>query len=189
MASMREIEAQAKALAPVFSRILDQAKSALRAEFQQQVAERDQRIRELEKQLAENHLDESEVIEKVLAAIPQPKDGADGKDGADADPEVIKAMVVEAVAQIPVPENGKDGRDGADGKDGTSPSAEEVAACFERRFSDLQLSWERQARESVERAIDRIPLPQDGKDGRDAFDIDDLEIELAEDGRTVEFKF
>ena len=189
MASMREIEAQAKALAPIFSRVIEQAKSDLRAEFNQQVAERDERIKDLEKQLSENLIDESAIIERILEAIPKPVDGENGKDGADADPDFIKEMVAEAVAQIPVPDNGKDGCDGIDGKDGVSPSAEEVAACFERQFSDLQLSWERQARESVERAIDRIPLPSDGKDGRDAFDIGDLDINLAQDGRTLEFKF
>jgi integrin beta 3 len=47
------------------------------------------------------------------------KDGRDGIDGKDADPEVIKALVADAVqkavALIPV---AKDGRDGVDGKDG-----------------------------------------------------------------------
>jgi integrin beta 3 len=47
------------------------------------------------------------------------KDGRDGIDGKDADPEVVKALVAEAVqkavALIPV---AKDGRDGIDGKDG-----------------------------------------------------------------------
>lgn len=37
------------------------------------------------------------------------------KDGKDADPEVMRQMIEEAVAAIPAP---KDGRDGVDGKDG-----------------------------------------------------------------------
>jgi hypothetical protein len=52
------------------------------------------------------------------------KDGKDGIDGKDADPEVIKAIVAEAVqkavALIPVAKDGRDGVDGKDGRDGLS---------------------------------------------------------------------
>lgn len=65
------------------------------------------------------------------------------------------------------------------------PSVDEVAAVFERRFSDLTLSWERQARDTLEKAVDRMPVP---KDGRDALPLESFELELAEDGRTLTVK-
>lgn len=61
-----------------------------------------------------------------------------------------------------------------------------IVASFERRFSDLQLSWERQARDTFEKALDRMPIPQDGKDGKDALPIEDIEIK--QDGRRVTIK-
>lgn len=61
-----------------------------------------------------------------------------------------------------------------------------IVASFERRFSDLQLSWERQARDTFEKALDRMPIPQNGKDGRDALPIEDIEIK--QEGRHVTIK-
>src|SRR5690554_6864194 len=58
-----------------------------------------------------------------------------------------------------------------------------IVASFERRFSDLQLSWERQARDTFEKALDRMPIPQNGKD---ALPIEDVEIK--QDGRNVTIK-
>ena len=69
-----------------------------------------------------------------------------------------------------------------------TPTAEQVAATFERRFSDLVLSWERQARDTFERAADRMPIPTDGRDGRDALPLESFDLSLAEDGRTVTVK-
>jgi len=77
----------------------------------------------------------------------------------------------------------KDGKDGSDGKDGAS--AEEVAALFERRFSDMLLSFERRFNESVEKAIDKMPKPKDGENGRDAIPVDGLDIKLQDDMRTI----
>src|SRR5690625_7652868 len=67
----------------------------------------------------------------------------------------------------------------------TSPSVDEVAAVFERRFSDLTLSWERQPRDTLERAVDRMPVP---KDGRDARPLQPFDLTLSEDGRTLTVK-
>lgn len=66
-----------------------------------------------------------------------------------------------------------------------APTVDEIAAAFERRFSDLTLSWERQARDTFEKAADRMPVP---KDGRDAIPLDGLDLTLGEDGRTVTVK-
>lgn len=81
--------------------------------------------------------------------------------------------------------DGADGRDGENGRDGESPSvdavADTVAARFERRFADLSLSWERQARDMAEKAIDRMPRPKDGEPGRDGRDFE--QPEFVYDGR------
>ena len=60
---------------------------------------------------------------------------------------------------------GADGKDGEPGKDGIAPSADEVAACFERRFSEFLLSGERRIYEMADKAIDRMPRAKDGVDG------------------------
>ncbi|WP_349573120.1 hypothetical protein [Azotobacter salinestris] len=303
MLNMREIEAQAKALAPVFGRLLDQAKSTLRDEFKAQIAECDQRIAELEKALSERPSVE-EVAKQAASLIPAPKDGEPGK---DADMEAMKEHLGELVAALPAPQDGKsitlddvrpvldeaikalreeaghvlseplalaeEARDSLlkalgelkqpengksvtvedvaplireevakavaevpPAKDGDSvtvedvrpmldglvaeavkalpsaepgkdadmdalrahlaelvkgiqlpaaPTVDEVAAQFERRFSDLTLSWDRQARDTFEKAADRMPRP---KDGRDALPLESFDLSLGEDGRTVTVK-
>jgi hypothetical protein len=108
-----------------------------------------------------------ELVSKAVAALPAPENGK------DADMEVLKSHVGELVKAIqpaaPLP----------------VPSVEEIAGTFERRFSDLTLSWERQARDTFEKAADRMPKP---KDGRDALTLEDFDITLADDGRTVTVK-
>lgn len=107
------------------------------------------------------------LVNEAVKEIPAPKDGVDGK---DADMAELKLHVQELVKNIQLP---------------APPSVDEVAAVFERRFSDLTLSWERQARDTFERAVDRMPVP---KDGRDALPLESFDLTLAEDGRTVTVK-
>lgn len=109
----------------------------------------------------------SEMVDAAVKALPAPKDGADGK---DADMAELKLHVHELVKNIQPP---------------APPTIDEVAAVFERRFSDLTLSWERQARDTFEKAVDRMPAP---KDGRDALTLESFDLSLAEDGRTVTVK-
>lgn len=108
-----------------------------------------------------------ELVSKAVAALPA------AENGKDADMDVLKTHVAELVKGIqpaaPLP----------------APSVDEVAATFERRFSDLTLSWERQARDTFDKAADRMPKP---KDGRDALSLDDFELSLGDDGRTVTVK-
>lgn len=249
MPSMRELEAQAKALAPIMTGIVAGVRDELRKEFSVQLQERDQQIASLEKALAERP-DLEAIANQAAALIPAPEPGK------DTDPEVIKQMVADAVAALPAPEPGEDGKSvtiedvapmireeaaqaAADlpaPKDGESvtiedvqpmlatmvtdavkalppaeagkdadmdaikqhveqlvkgiepapaPTVDEVAATFERRFSDLALSWERQARETFDKAADRMPTP---KDGRDALPLDSFDLTLGDDGRTVTVK-
>ena len=82
-------------------------------------------------------------------------------------------------------EKGLDGKDGADGKDGVAPSPEDVAACFERRFSEFLMSADRRVYEMADKAIDRMPR---AKDGRDGIGWDSMSVEF--DGeRTVTLVF
>jgi hypothetical protein len=101
--------------------------------------------------------------------------------------QISVSEVAEAAAKLmPAP---KDGEKGADGKDGISPDIEAVIAAvsaqFERRFSDHLLSMERQAREAQERAIDKLPIPKDGKDGKDAMPVEEIDIQLNERKLTI----
>ena len=107
----------------------------------------------------------AEMVESAVKAIPAPKGGTDGKDAAMAE---LKLHLSELVKHVNLP---------------APPSVDEVAAVFERRFSDLTLSWERQARDTFEKAVDRMPIPQDGKD---ALPIENIEIK--QDGRHVTIK-
>jgi hypothetical protein len=115
--------------------------------------------------------------------------GRDGIDGKDADPDLIRAEVKNAVEAIPKPQDGRDGRDGVDGK---SFTVEEVESILENHFAKWELNFERRATDLLQKAIDRVPAPKDGKDGadgRDAFDLDDIELLQSDDGRTITLAF
>ena len=129
------------------------------------------------------------------------KDGRDGEDGKSITPEdvapMIAAEVANAFAAIPAPANGVDGkdgtngRDGKDGADGRNVSVEDVERMVEGKVAGWALDFERRAQGVLERAVDRIPKPADGKDGRDGVDglgFDDLSVE--HDGeRRIALKF
>lgn len=80
--------------------------------------------------------------------------GRDGADGRDADPELMRQMIAEAVAALPDAPAGRDGeagRDGVDGRDGCDADMEALKAhCAE--------------------LIAAMPKPENGKDGRDGVD-------------------
>lgn len=87
------------------------------------------------------------------------------------------------------------------------PSAEEIAKAMEPIFSVWALGFERKADDILQRTIDRMPKPKDGRDGKDgangkdgergvdgrdgndAFDLDSFECSLGDDGRTVTLSF
>ncbi|EMI4494997.1 hypothetical protein V6599_003948 [Pseudomonas aeruginosa] len=106
----------------------------------------------------------ADLVGKAVADLPPP---APGK---DADMEALRAHLGDLVKGIQLP---------------TVPTIDEVAATFERRFSDLTLSWERQQREAIDKALDKMPAP---KDGRDALPVESFDMVLGEDGRTVTVK-
>lgn len=151
------------------------------------------------------------LLERIAALeareLPQPlkgdpgQDGRDGIDGKSVTLEDVAPMIAEAVAKavatIPTPTNGTDGKDGVDGRDGrdgadgTSVSVEDVERMVEGKVAGWALDFERRAQGVLERAVDRIPKPADGKDGCDGVDglgFDDLSIE--HDGeRRISLKF
>ncbi|MNO31426.1 hypothetical protein D3C76_214000 [compost metagenome] len=153
------------------------------------------RIEQLEKALDERpSLDD--LAKAVAELLPAPKDGEPGKDGVSVTIEdvhpVLEQLVADAVKAIPPAEKGQDAdMDALRVHLGelvksiqlpAAPTVDEVAAAFERRFSDLALHWERQVREDTSKALDRIPAP---KDGRDALPVEAFELSLGEDQRTV----
>jgi hypothetical protein len=107
------------------------------------------------------------MLEDMVKALPKPKDGA------DANMPELKLHLAELVKSIEVPQAQP------------APTVDEVAATFERRFSDLTLSWERQARDTFEKAADRMPKPENG---RDAIPLEGFDLTLADDGRTLTVK-
>ena len=97
-------------------------------------------------------------------------------EGLSFDITALEKQVTDAIAAIPEVENGKDG---------IAPTADEVAKSMEGLFSAWALGFERKADGVLEKAVDKLRQPEDGKPGRDAIPLDDFEIQLAEDGRTV----
>ena len=98
--NLLNIEAQAKALAPILRDYVAKAVESVSAAI-------DGRMLALEK-----------AVSDKIAAIAEPKDGKDGVDGKDADAipyDVVEKMVADAVekaiAALPKAKDGKDGRD------------------------------------------------------------------------------
>jgi hypothetical protein len=109
-----------------------------------------------------------EYIASLVKEIPAPKDGS-SVTAEDVLPE-LKEYIASLVKEIPAPK---------DGKDGVTPNVSEIAGHFERRFGELALSWDRQAREIFDKAVERMPKP------KDAVSLDAFDLSLGEDGRTV----
>lgn len=128
----------------------------------------------------------SQLVAKAVEAIPRPKDGADGRDGRDGVSLNMEDVVAEAVKRIPAP---KDGRDGRDGIDGEGVTLDGVRPILEAECARWALDFERRAADLVQRAVDQLPRPKDGRDGadgrdgQDGFSPDDLEVSL--DGRKL----
>lgn len=114
------------------------------------------------------------------------QNGRDGSDGKSISIEDVQPLIDAAVEAIPHPkdgQDGRDGRDGVDGKDGASMAIEDVERMVAARMAEWALDFERRAQGVLERAVERMPRPADGKDGRDGADgrdglgFDDLSVE------------
>lgn len=96
---MRELEAQAQALAPVIAAAIAKAVAPLNLE-----------LAELRKCLADRHMPVEPDLEAIAALVklPEVKDGEPGK---DAEPVDLDSLAIKAAALIPVPKDGEPGKD------------------------------------------------------------------------------
>lgn len=113
----------------------------------------------------------------------------------------VDAIAAEVLKRIAVPKDGADGKDGEagkDGADGKSFTEAEVESILMRKQAEWELAFERRAQDTIQRALDKIQQPKDGKDGApgkdgidgyDAFQLEETELELMPDGRTLKVKF
>ncbi len=113
------------------------------------------------------------------------KDGIAGADGKSVTPDEMVVPLVTAIlpevhkalAELPIPENGKDGRDGIDGK---SITLDDVLPILKSMQAEWALDFEKRAQGLFQKAVDAIPKPIDGKDGRDGTNgvgWDDMTVE------------
>lgn len=131
---------------------------------------------------------------------PQGEAGPAGEKGADGAPgksayEIWKSLGNDGdeaafIASLrgPAGERGEKGERGADGK---SLTVDDILPLLKSMQAEWALDFERRAGDTLQRAIDRIPAPKDGKDGangKDALGWDDMHVEY--DGkRTINLVF
>lgn len=131
-------------------------------------------------------------LESQLKALPTPRDGVDGAPGADGKDGAPGKDGQDGSPGAPGTP-GTDGAPGRDGTDGKSVTPEDLAPMLEGLIAKWALEFERRAQDTLQKAVDRLPVPKDGrdgvdgKDGRDGVGFDDLAVEF--DGeKTVTFK-
>lgn len=183
MPNMREIEAQAKALAPVIAGLVRRAADSVRQEVMAAVDEKDRQIDELKAALTTALAavpDANALAAQAAALIPAPSNGK------DADPEIIRGMVQKAVDALPKPQNGKDAdpeqirRAVADAiakipapKDGASVTLDDVRPIIDEAVKQLRadadsvfaetLEQAQQLRDGLAKSIAELRQPEDGK--------------------------
>lgn len=154
MLNVRELEAQAKALAPVMAEFVAESVAPVEKQLAA-IAGRLEAVESIE--IPKPDSVDLEVLAKSAADLIVIPDPIPGEPGKDADPELIKQLVSEAVAaiEIPAPKNGEPGKDGA------SVPLEDV---------------QRMVDEAVAKAVAAIsiPEPRNGEDGRDAIHLEIL---------------
>lgn len=150
---MRELEAQAKFLAPVIAAAVAKAVAPLNEE-----------LADLRKCLADRPMPVEPDLEAIAALVklPEVKDGEPGK---DAEPVDLEALAKEVVALMPVP------KDGEPGKDAEPVDLKAVAALVE-----VPQPQEIDLKTLAIEAAALIPVPEvkQPEDGRDAIDLEIL---------------
>lgn len=76
---------------------------------------------------------------------------------------------------------------GEKGEPGQSVTPDDIAKMMDERVNTWALQFERMAQGKLEKAVDNIPIPLDGKNGRDALELKDFSVELL--GRYLQFKY
>jgi hypothetical protein len=137
------------------------------------------RIEELEARQRENgdpalpvEIDVSDVVKELLAS--------------DGIKQLVGLEVESFLTENPPPagKDGEPGKDGAPGEPGKSVTLDDVSVFLEAAVAKHVLDFERRASEKLDKAIERIPVP---KDGRDGVDLTELSVDF--DGeRTVTVK-
>lgn len=125
----------------------------------------------VEKSVAPLHEKIRELESREPVIGPRGEKGDSGSDGVDGKSvevsEVMPALEAKldaAIAAIPVPKDGQDGLDGSDGADGESITLEDILPVLQDMQAKWELNFERRATEKLDKAIERIPSPKDGKD-------------------------
>jgi hypothetical protein len=121
-------------------------------------------------------------VAKAVAALPAAKDGANGRDGKDAEAipldvvvSLVKDTVADAVAALPVPKDGKDGADGVG-----------VAGALLSHDGELVVTLSNGDVKPIGIVKGQKGDPgNDGRDGIDGLGFDDFDERIDDDGRTV----
>lgn len=131
-------------------------------------------------------------LEEMIKAIPAGERGERGErgekglDGANG----VDGPIGPKGEQGERGEKGLQGEKGERGEDGKSVTIEDITPILDAAVSKWALEFERRAQDTLQKAIDKMPVPKDGKDGidgRDGVGFDDLSAEF--DGeKTVTFK-
>lgn len=157
--NLRELEAQAEFLAPVISAAVAKAVAPLK----EQIAQRDDRIAELAKQLDELRKPVKPDLEAIakLVQIPEVKDGESVNFETDVLP-VLETLVRDAVERLPKPEDGKD----------AEPVDLEAVAKLVQLPEPEKVDVEAIARAAA--ALIPAPVIPEPEHGRDAIDLEIL---------------
>jgi len=167
---LRELEAQAKALAPVLKGFVERALGVFRDDLAKDQAERDAALREeFAKGLEQvQRVDPAALAQEAAALVPVPENGK------DADPEAMRQAVADEVAKLPPP------------KDGESVTVEDVAPMIQEQVQKAVAALppaEPGASVTAEdlrpliaqelaKALEGLELPKDGEPGRDALQLE-----------------
>jgi len=141
---------------------------------------------ELRKEIEALKAREPDRIETIVEAPPVEIDVSDVVKELLAADEIRQLVALEVEAYLtenppPPGKDGKDGEKGEPGEPGKSVTLEDVSVFLEAAVAKHVLDFERRANEKLDRAIERIPVPKDGRDG-----VDLTELSLDYDGeRTV----
>jgi hypothetical protein len=144
---------------------------------------------ELRKEIEALRAREPDRIETIVEAPPVEIDVSDVVKELLASGEIKQLVGLEVASYLtenppPPGRDGKDGDKGDPGEPGKSVTLDDVSVFLEAAVAKHVLDFERRAGEKLDRAIERIPAPKDGRDG-----VDLTELSLDYDGeRTVTVK-
>lgn len=109
-------------------------------------------------------------VQKAVAAMPLPKNGADGRDGKDAPIPDVEEIAAKAAALVPVPASVEPLILSLQAEIATLKSSQEVSAAenaaLVRSLDAIRAELEPIVSVHVDRAIAARPKPVDGKDGK-----------------------